>query len=462
VSSVFSLGQMAWVNSSEMNFELKESVKMEKNTVAIILSATMIFSATVAFANGYETNLINEIGFEEARFISPKEYMATYGKDAIIQGFSDSIYLSLVKAHKAHATDMNSDMLDERSIDKLLLVASDEAILLFDSIRVGFWADMKILGVSDLPPSDPMFELKLEPPPYFENRQLSFQSDDVKLESNNTRSYTTINGTSGGIPYRVHHNGSFDLKIEPPHGAFFYKYSWWNSGDSAAEVDVVFNNTTIKFSNQYSHNAYIYVAAQNNNATIDFGVMSAKDVPHLRPFYNVNNPKAFHAWPNQILGVAAPDASGNRRFTNGTLQIHLHVTSTSSGSGAQRLRIGTGGGVWNLFTFNSAFSTLKFDHRPGVNNGALSFIQAMSFVRAGGNTTTTSGAHLGQVTFRNQRLLRKTANVPGGGGAAYVYTVNRTTPFSTNSTGMRYVFIQRPNNCAYTISGQEERVTITY
>ena len=109
-------------------------------------------------------------------------------------------------------------------------------------------------------------------------------------------------------------------------------------------------------------------------------------------------------------------------------------------------------------------TNISFDRRQNVDNGPLSFIQAMTFIRGScGDTTLDSGAMLGPVTFRNQRLYAVARGGVTPGGAPYNW--QRTTPFTFAHGGIRYVYIQNPNHGIYDSPWGlwwEERVTINY
>ena len=301
---------------------------------------------------------------------------------------------------------------------------------------------------------------------------------ESKEENQESQPFSNVNvrdGVRDGVPYRAYFTtGGYDTHIEPNHGAFFYKYSWPRAGYSRASMDVVFSNTMLRLAPHYDgQNAYIYIAAQTGapgHRTIDAGIMASMSHRHptygqryFRPFYKPtpgsDHPGTVQACATTMVLVGNVGATDYERIFNGTVNIELHVSYRS-----QTLTIIANGR--RLDPIVRHFQGISFDRRASVDNGALSFIQAMTLIRSARYytpvTTLGSGAMLGPVTFRNQRLYAVARGGVTPGGAPYNW--QRITPFTFAGGGTRYVYIQNPNRVIYDRPwGQnEERITIYY
>jgi len=352
---------------------------------------------------------------------------------------------------------------------------------------------MEILGVSDLPPNDPSFVLKLETPEHFKNHDIIEIpiEDDVRMYENfeltnnltrdpNNRYDSNPNKINSTITHPAPHYPfnsylpSYPGHSEPNNGAYIYKYSFDNSemGTSyngvSVDLDLTSTLITPPTTGGGSFNAYFYLRIEAYPGA-ELGLMSSTgSVRGLRMFSYTD--MGFYAVPNII--IASPTIEYNAQSPAALMKLpYGFVNPTNSSNLIIKIALlrSTGyygsGPVLCIYDGNGVMITyLSSSMIGGVMNNPYKFLQAVSFVDSSGVTSLTCGAELKHVTLRNAVLFKCNWETQ----FSYIYpyfTPPISVNFGTMSSSMNYVWLQRPYYLTYAYNNwgtYQETIDIFY
>lgn len=424
---------------------------MKKRHLSFIMAICVILNlSTVAMATESEyksmmddvdtSQKILESAYAEnvaANYISVDEYLAKYGTTNVIKGFNkaeiDYKVNVLKTASESEKISLNNDVAS----------FSDEPNDLYMSITEGEFLGLDIIGISDLAPDDTRLSIQVR-----DNRVSNIQNNQSVTEDTNERTMSTraANQIKNYSNYRVYFSdnepdSNNDLEggaYEPKEGTYMYKYSYAYDNNYLCSTDVQFSNTQLKCGTE-SNNMYTYIAAKSNLQTLDFGLMA--------------NPSA----PERNQGLYACYNSGQGDFK---VEAYPKVQATSYGNNMMtlenktvtiRLSIGNGTAEMYMESDGSCIYYLIIDMSSLISSGStpLTFVQAMSCVKADGNNTSlTSGSYFKNVRFNNTSL--------------YSSDSSNARAFSTYGPYTYYTFIAHPSKMSFSYGSSYESMSIIY
>ena len=370
-------------------------------------------------------------------YISVDEYLAKYGTTNVIKGFN--------KAETEHKVNVlkTANETEKASLMNDVDTFSSEPNELYMSITEGEFLGLDIIGISDLAPDDTRLSIKVRDNRVSNNQSSLVVAEDATMQTMSTRATNQIKDYTN---YRVYFsdnepNNTNDLlggAYEPESGTYMYKYSYAYDNNYLCSTDVQFSNTQLKCGTE-SNNMYTYIAAKSNQETLDFGLMANPSAS--------NRNQGLYACYNPSSGVFNVEAYpkvqatsyGNNMMTleNKTVTIRLSI-----GNGTAEMYMESNGSCIYYKTINMS-SLISGGSTP------LTFIQAMSCVKANGtNTSLTSGSYFKNVRFNNTSL--------------YSFDSSNTRTFSTYGPYTYYTFIAKPSKMSFSYGSNYESMSIIY
>lgn len=407
--------------------------------VAILLSSNIItFAETANTAIGAPPLASNSAQMlsPKTEYISIDDYFAKYGEENIIAGFNE--------AEAAHAALLNNE--SSESVNAIQNDAIDnEPNDVYLSLKEGKFLGLDIIDVSDLPPDDIRFSVRLKDDSFSERHNIA--NATTQPENNNAVARAGNQKKSYAF-FDVYYSDNEPLldgdlyggAYEPTSGTYMYKFSYAYDNNYLCSTNVQFSNTQLKCGSQ-QNNMYTYIAAKPGKETLDFGLMANPSAD--------NRNKGMYACYNPGKGVLE-------------VETYPKVQATSYGNNAMTLenktvtiRLSVGNGTVEMYMeSNGSCIYYKVENMPGFISGSgkqLTFLQAMSCVEHEGKTTNlTSGAYFKNVRFSNTQL--------------YSYDSSFPRSFSTYGPYTYYTFIANPSKMTFVSdsSSNYESMSINY
>lgn len=370
-------------------------------------------------------------------YISVDEYLTKYGTTNVIKGFNKAEI-----DHKANVLK-TANAAEKASLNKDVASFSSEPNDLYLSIKEGEFLGMEILGISDLSPDDTKLSIQVR-----DNGGSDIQNNLIATENINERTMSTraTNQIKNYTNYRVYFsdnepNNTNDLlggAYEPTSGTYMYKYSYAYDNNYLCSTEVQFSNTQLKCGTE-NNNMYTYIAAKSNQQTLDFGLMANPSASNRNQgLYACYNPSGgvfnVEAYPK-----VQATSYGNNMMTleNKTVTIRLSI-----GNGTAEMYMESNGSCIYYKVINMS-SLISGGSTP------LTFIQAMSCVKADGTSTSlTSGSYFKNVRFNNTSL--------------YSFDSSSARAFSTYGPYTYYTFIAKPSKMTFNYGSSYESMSIIY
>lgn len=367
----------------------------------------------------------------ESTYISVDDYMAKYGRENVIEGFN--------KAEATNEAMLSGDFADVSALSDID-VDDSEPNDLFLSLEEGKFLGLDIIGVSDLPPEDTKFSVKVK------DNGFSANHNNITPEEPSAERSVAARATNRKVSYSnydVYYSdtlpSSSDLNAayEPNSGSYIYKYSYAYDNNYLCSADVQFSNTQLKCGSQ-SNNMYTYIAAKSNSQTLDFGLMANPSASNrnkgMYACYNTGGSFDVEAYPK-----VQATSYGNDLMTleNKTVTIRLSIGNET----AEMYMESNGSCIY--------YKTINISSLVSGSSAPLTFIQAMSCVEANNNyTSLTSGAYFKNVRFNNPKL--------------YSYDSSSARSFSTYGPYTYYVFAAKPAKTSFGYGSSYESISINY
>lgn len=366
----------------------------------------------------------------EANYISVDEYMEKYGRDNVIEGFN--------KAEALNEAMLNGNTADV-SAASIAVPNANEPNDLFLSLEEGKFLGMDIIGVSDLPPEDTRFSVRVDDNGFSENHNnlptedTAANSSAVTRATNHKTSYSNYD-----VYYSDNMPGTSDLNAayEPNSGSYIYKYSYAYDNNYLCSAEVQFSGTKLKCGTQ-NNNMYTYIAAKSSSQTLDFGLMANPAASNrnkgMYACYNTGGTFDVEAYPK----VSETVSNNIMTLENKTVEIRLSI-----GNGTAEMYMGVNGSC-------IYYKTINMSSLVSGSSAPLTFIQAMSCVEANNNNTSlTSGSYFTNVRFNNAKL--------------YSYDSSSARSFSTYGPYTYYLFAAKPSKISFSYGSSYESISINY
>lgn len=346
-------------------------------------------------------------------YITFEQYLEKYGEETVIEGF---------KVAEARAMGY-----DQATLDSLFNPDPEVGKSLFESLSEGEFLGFKVLGVSDTEPDAPNMVIYLDR----EERVLNNDFFITPTAMEKTDFYEYYYSNSKPDPTAL------NRAYEPNFGSYFYKYSYSWQGFYQCDTTVTFDNTTLGCGTQDS-NMYIFLNAQSDQGTIDFGLMAAPGAD--------NRNKGLYAFWNPSEGDMAVEpypkvlaSSYSIKDKTMTLERKTVTIKLSVGTGQVAMSLESGGSI--LFYRICNLPGLTFE-----SGKPLTFVQAMSCVEENGKETLpTNGSYFKNVKFSNTIL----------------YDTQKSYPFTTMGPYTYFTFLAKPRNISYSYSDSANTQTVS-
>lgn len=346
-------------------------------------------------------------------YITFDQYLEKYGEETVIEGF---------KVAEARAMGY-----DQATLDSLSDPDPEVGKSLFESLSEGEFLGFKVLGVSDTEPDAPNMVIYLDR----EERVLNNDFFITPTAMEKTDFYEYYYSNSKPDPTAL------NRAYEPNSGSYFYKYSYSWQGFYQCDTTVTFDNTTLGCGTQDS-NMYIFLNAQSDQGTIDFGLMAAPGAD--------NRNKGLYAFWNPSEGDMAVEpypkvlaSSYSIKDKTMTLERKTVTIKLSVGTGQVAMSLESGGSILFYRIFNLPGLTFE-------SGKPLTFVQAMSCVKANGKETLpTNGSYFKNVKFSNTIL----------------YDTQKSYPFTTMGPYTYFTFLAKPRNISYSYSDSANTQTVS-
>ena len=246
---------------------------------------------------------------------------------------------------------------------------------------------------------------------------------------------------------RLRYNSYYSLKgtpdsytLEPESGGYYYKFSYSYNGHKSSYNKVIFSNSDIKFSGDYTNNAYIYSAVINSSQTLEVGIMSSKGLSGDWYMYRSDANGLINWYPNKKV-IDSTSIGTNTYRSNGTVEIKISVKN------------GGATGIVTSSLLGTSDGTVSLTGNTFTANGNVTFLQACSLVQVVDAMTSDirNGAYLKNVSFNNCKLHNTTDFSDTG------------YDFYGNSSYTYFAFLYNDDCISYTRnSNTKESMTIDY
>lgn len=411
-------------------------MKLKRMLIGTCCIAFMFSCNTFAFADESLNVELDapQIVSVETDYISFSDYLEKYGEENVIEGFNEG-----EAKNQAQILSIGSDRAAAPAAqNKDNTVPND----LYLSLAEGKFLGLDIIGVSDLPPDDLRFSIRLKDDSAPSTPNLTESPKNpvpAAARANNKDSYTNYD-----VYYSDYKPGSTDLgqAYEPLAGSYFYKYSYAFDNNYLCSTKVRFSNTQLKCGSQQNI-MYTYVAAKSAGQTLDFGLMAnPSDSTRNKGMYAfINNGTGY--WEVEGYPKVSAPSYGNNMMTLENKEVEIRL---SIGNKSAEMYMGVNGSM-------IYYKTLGADIVPylisGQTNVPLTFIQAMSCVGLpdGSNTNITSESYFKNVRFSNSTLYSTTLG---------------TRAFTTYGPATYYLFACKPSKMSFNYGSNYETCSINY
>lgn len=299
---------------------------------------------------------------------------------------------------------------------------------------------MKVLGVSDLPPDDLRFSVRLK------DERISLTPSIAELSKNAnaipTRANNIINYTNYSVYYSDNQPGTNDFNevYEPLSGSYIYKFSYASDNNYLCSSKVTFDNTQLKCGTQ-NNNMYTYVAAKSNSQTLDFGLMANPSASNrnqgMYAFYKYD-PNFWDVEAHPKVGVTNPPSNNAMTLQDKTVDIRLSI-GTGTTNNVEMYMESNGSAIY--------YKVITVAGLRSLSSNPLTFVQAMSCVQEDNNNTSlTSGSYFKNVTF-----------------ISTLYSSTKgTRPFPTFGPATYYLFACKPSKLNFSYGSNSETISINY